>query len=286
MLSNDGKTASLLGSNNDVTASDVHGVWRGADYTGDITLAPHAGETQILPAYGTQLAGDGDVIVTGGGTVQFAGSNGNNYNGDFSGTIIVQNSTTLDFAMARTWSGDENPYFCTDSSRATPTTKIVLKNGGTVRFSGCRGVLGGWYQRTKSAFVQEQLLTLGKDCRVEYAYVTGGGNGQQYMPYSILLNGSGATLCAKDGAGTSQQESVRGMYLARGTTITVAGIGDAGDPADEKTVDGKLTEGITAFIEADEGTGLVRWSEGLGSTSDTGVTFNVGKALTYVFSRT
>jgi len=277
MLSNDGKTASLLGSNNDVTASDVHGVWRGADYTGDITLAPHAGETQILPAYGTQLAGGGNVTITGGGTVQFAGSNGNNYNGNFSGTIIVQNSTTLDFAMARTWSGDENPYFCTDSSRATPTTKIVLKNGGTVRFSGCRGVLGGWYQRTNSAFVQEQLLTLGKDCRVEYAYVTGGTNGQQYMPYSILLNGSGATLCAKDGAGTSQQEGVRGMYLARGATITVAGIGDAGDPADEKTVDGKLTEGITAFIEADEGTGLVRWSEGLGSTSDTGVTFNVGE---------
>ncbi len=282
MLSNDGKTASLLGSNNDATASGVHGVWRGADYSGDITLAPHAGETQILVAYGDQLAGAGNVIVTGGGTVQFAGyTSGTNWNKNFSGNLIVQDGSTLDFTMTREYSGgngDESVYFCTDSSRATPTTKIIVKNGSTVRFSGCRGILGGWAQRQTSAFVQEQLLTLGKDCRMEYAYTSGGTNGQQYMPYSILLNGSGATLCAKDGAGTSQQEGVRGMYLARGATITVAGIGDAGDPADENTDEnGVLTAGITAFIEADEGSGLVRWSNGLGSTSDTGVTFDVGE---------
>lgn len=304
-VSGDGKIVSLVGSGNVGGGSQgTHGIWH-TEGMGDMVWSPHAGETQRLSPFGTHLRGTGNIVVSGqtapdgtvsGGTVAFAGHTaGTNWNGSWSGAFKVRDGATLDFAMTRDYSGengDEQPYFRADKDSPLWENGAVgfeLTNGATVRFSGCRGILGGWSQRSRASLIQSQPIVIGKDCRVEYAYRTN-SNGQQYTPYGFRMNGDGATLYIGDGATSGKDDAMRGLFMARGASVIVAGVGDPGDPSDPKVdtaVDetgapvnpdtyGKLTEGITAYIDAENGTGFVRWSNGTGSTSDTGVNLVVG----------
>ena len=281
--SNGGRTASLVGSGNVGGGSQgTHGVWFGSGYSGDITWAPHAGETQILSPFGSHLSGSGTITVTGAGTVQLAGhTGGTNWNDKFSGTFVVRDGGTLDFTMTREYSGangDEDIYFRKMALTGTAPV-LTVRNGGTVRFSGTRGLFGGWSQRETAANIQAEPIAIGYQSAVEYAYVNS-SNGQQYIPYGFLMNGDNAALWIRDGAATGKAEDMRGLLVSRGATIQVAGIGEPGDPDDPKTSRemvqdparpedptaqipsenyGNLTEGITAVIDAMEGTGLSRW---------------------------
>ncbi len=301
--SDGGKTASLVGSGNVGGGTQgTHGVWH-PEGMGDLTLSPHAGETQRLSPFGTHLRGDGDIIVAGqtaadgsvsGGTVALAGyTAGTNWNASWTGAFKVRDGATLDFAMTREYgaNGDEQAYFRPDGNPSWDNGRvgIELTNGATLRFSGCRGIPGGWSQRDRASLIQSQPIVIGRDCRAEYSYLTN-SNGQQYTPYGFRMNGDGATLYMGDGAASGKGEANRGLFLARGASVIVAGVGDAGDPSDPKTdtatdeegapanpeTYGRLTEGITAYVDAAEGSGLVRWSNGVGSVESTGVNLVVG----------
>ena len=289
------KTASLVGSANLNAENDDHGVWL-TEGIGSIVFTPHAGETQVLSPFGKHLSGGGQVTVAGqvaedgsvsGGTVRFAGyTPGTNWNGSWSGAFFVRDGATLDFAMTRDSGddGDDAPYFRADTSPLWTDGAVGfrLTNGATLRFSGTRGILGGRSQREDAALVRSLPIVAGRNCRVEYNYAKS-SNGQQHIPYGLYLNGDGATLYAGDGAATGKGAATRGLYFMRGATVKVAGIGDEADPADPKCdadpdseTYGTLTAGITAFIDAMEGSGLVRSADGLGTLSDTGVNLDVG----------
>lgn len=305
--SDGGRTASLMGSGGHNASGNTHGVWH-PDGMGDMTLSPHAGETQILSPFGTHVAGDGIITVRGqtapdgsvsGGTVRFGGNTpGTNWNGSFKGSFAIRDGATLDFANTRAYgeSGDEWAYFCTWANDARQplwdngAVGFELTNGATLRFSACRGVLGGWSQRSRASLIQSEPIVIGKDSRVEYRYLSS-SNGQQYTPYGFRMNGDGATLYIGDGDSSGKNVSYRGLFMARGASVIVAGVGEPGDPSDPKTdtaadpvtgepvnpeTYGKLTEGITAFIDAEDGTGFVRWSNGIGTVEDTGVNLVVG----------
>ncbi|MGN0891225.1 MAG: hypothetical protein ACI4W7_06190, partial [Candidatus Spyradenecus sp.] len=176
VMSNNYKTASLVGSG-DVNG-DGHGVWSGTTYNGDITWSPHAGEMQLLPAFGTQLAGSGKVTIAGqvaadgsvsGGTVQFAGNtSGTNWNATFTGSIEVRDGATLDFTMTR--GDDNNPYFRQDGNSLADRDEPVftLSNGATLRFTKSRNILGGYGQRTLASLIARQPIVIGYNCTLDY----------------------------------------------------------------------------------------------------------------------
>ena len=265
VLSLDGKTASLVGSGNiNAVGASPHGAWLNET---NITLAPHAGERQILSAAPAHLRGAGVVTVTGqvaedgsvsGGTVQFGGTSSTGGNNAFSGTFEIRDGATL---------GGDNPYF--QASDGTPLYKgdavgFTLRNGGVLRFSGHRGFLGGWGQISNSTpdLWTSQPITIGYRSALECVY--GSGTYWQHTPYGLLFNGDGATLTIDDGSASGL-----GVDFVRGATLTVAGVGDAGDPADPKvdaTPDsetiGLLTEGITATIQTVEGATMRIFGDG------------------------
>lgn len=270
-LSADGKTASLVGSGNiNVTGTSPHGVWfDGSENPVYLTLSPHAGECQQLSAYAAHLRGEGIVTIAGqvaddgtvsGGTVQFGGTSSTGGNNAFSGTFEIRDGATLDFTMTRGEGGD-NPYFL--AADGTPLYKsglvgFTLRNGGTLRFSGHRGFIGGWGQISNSTpdLWTSQPIVIGYRSALECVY--GSGTYWQHTPYGLRFNGDGATLTIDDGSASGL-----GVDFVRGATLTVAGVGDAGDPADPKvdaTPDsenvGLLTEGITATIQTVEGASM------------------------------
>ena len=283
-LSADGKTATLLGSGNiNVTGTSPHGVWfDGSENPVYLTLSPHAGETQTLSAYAAHLRGEGQVVIAGqvaddgtvsGGTVQFGGTSSTGGNNAFSGTFEIRDGATLDFTMTRGEGGD-NPYF--QASDGTPLYKnglvgFTLRNGGTLRFSGSRGFIAGWGQvsnASNASLWTSQPIVIGRNARFENLF---GGPGEptkdywQHLPYGLRFDGDGATLLIDDGAATQP----RGLAFVRGATLTVAGIGDAGDPADPKVdatpdseTTGLLTEGITATIQTVEGATMRIFGDG------------------------
>ena len=283
-LSADGKTASLVGDGNiNVTGTSPHGVWfDGSENPVYLTLSPHAGECQQLSAYAAHLRGEGQVVIAGqvaddgsvsGGTVQFGGTSSTGGNNAFSGTFEIRDGATLDFTMTRTEGGD-NPYF--QASDGTPLYKnglvgFTLRNGGTLRFSGSRGFIAGWGQvsnASNASLWTSQPIVIGRNARFENLF---GGPGEptkdywQHLPYGLRFDGDGATLLIDDGAATQP----RGLPFVRGATLTVAGIGDAGDPADPKVdatpdseTTGLLTEGITATIETVEGATMRIFGDG------------------------
>ncbi len=258
-LSADGKTATLVGSGNiNAVGASPHGAWLNET---NITLAPHAGERQILSAAPAHLRGAGVVTVTGqvaedgsvsGGTVEFGGTSSTGGNNAFSGTFEIRDGATLDFTMTRGEEGN-NPYFL--AADGTPLYKnglvgFTLRNGGVLRFSGHRGFLGGWGQIHNSTpdLWTSQPIEIGYRSALECVY--GSGTHWQHTPYGLLFNGDGATLLIDDGSADGL-----GVTFVRGATLTVAGIGNAGDPADPKVdadteseTAGTLTEGITATI--------------------------------------
>lgn len=289
VMSNNYKTASLVGSG-DVNG-DGHGVWSGTTYNGDITWSPHAGEMQLLPAFGTQLAGSGKVTIAGqvaadgsvsGGTVQFAGNtSGTNWNATFTGSIEVRDGATLDFTMTR--GDDNNPYFRQDGNSLADRDEPVftLSNGATLRFTKSRNILGGYGQRTLASLIARQPIVIGYNCTLDYSYQS---DNHQVLPYGLLLNGDGASIQINEKKVSNRQ----GIFVARGATITVAGIGDTGDLADpatdttsEATAEtyGKLTRGITATIAGlNENVGLVRLDSGIADRND--ITLQVGDSST------
>ena len=262
-LSADGKTASLVGSGNiNVTGTSPHGVWfDGSENPVYLTLSPHAGECQQLSAYAAHLRGEGIVTIAGqvaddgtvsGGTVQFGGTSSTGGNNAFSGTFEIRDGATL-VTMTRGEGGD-NPYFL--AADGTPLYKsglvgFTLRNGGTLRFSGHRGFIGGWGQISNSTpdLWTSQPIVIGYRSALECVY--GSGTYWQHTPYGLRFNGDGATLTIDDGSASGL-----GVDFVRGATLTVAGVGDAGDPADPKVdatpdseTTGLLTEGITATIQ-------------------------------------
>ena len=273
VLSLDGKTATLVGSGNiNAVGASPHGAWLNET---NITLAPHAGERQILSAAPAHLRGAGVVTVTGqvaedgsvsGGTVEFGGTSSTGGNNAFSGTFEIRDGATLDFTMTRSEGGD-NPYFL--AADGTPLYKdgnvgFTLRNGGVLRFSGHRGFLGGWGQISNSTpdLWTSQPITIGYRSALECVY--GSGTYWQHTPYGLFFNGDGATLTIDDGSASGL-----GVDFVRGATLTVAGVGDAGDPADPKvdaTPDsetiGLLTEGITATIQTVEGATMRIFGDG------------------------
>lgn len=276
-LSADGKTASLVGSGNiNVTGTSPHGVWfDGSENPVYLTLSPHAGECQQLSAYAAHLRGEGQVVIAGqvaddgsvsGGTVEFGGTSSTGGNNAFSGTFEIRDGATLDFTMTRTEGGD-NPYF--QASDGTPLYKnglvgFTLRNGGTLRFSGHRGFLGGWGQISNSTpdLWTSQPIVIGYRSALECVY--GSGTYWQHTPYGLRFNGDGATLTIDDGSASGL-----GVDFVRGATLTVAGVGDAGDPADPKVdatpdseTTGLLTEGITATIQTVEGATMRIFGDG------------------------
>lgn len=276
-LSADGKTASLVGDGNiNVTGTSPHGVWfDGSENPVYLTLSPHAGETQQLSAYAAHLRGEGQVVIAGqvaddgtvsGGTVEFDGTSSTGGNNAFSGTFEIRDGATLDFTMTRTEGGD-NPYF--QASDGTPLYKdgnvgFTLRNGGVLRFSGHRGFIGGWGQINNSTpdLWTSQPIVIGYRSALECVY--GSGTHWQHTPYGLRFDGDGATLLIDDGTAAGL-----GMDFVRGATLTVAGVGDAGDPADPKvdaTPDsetiGLLTEGITATIQTVEGATMRIFGDG------------------------
>ena len=273
VLSLDGKTATLVGSGNiNAVGASPHGAWLNET---NITLAPRAGERQILSAAPAHLRGAGVVTVTGqvaedgsvsGGTVEFGGTSSTGGNNAFSGSFEILNGATLDFTMTRSEGGD-NPYF--QASDGTPLYKgdavgFTLRNGGTLRFSGHRGFLGGWGQIHNSTpdLWTNQPIVIGYRSALECVY--GSGTYWQHTPYGLLFNGDGATLTVDDGSADGL-----GVTFVRGATLTVAGIGDAGDPADPKVdadteseTAGTLTEGITATIRTIPGATMRIYGDG------------------------
>lgn len=273
VLSLDGKTATLVGSGNiNAVGASPHGAWLNET---NITLAPHAGERQILSAAPAHLRGAGVVTVTGqvaedgsvsGGTVEFGGTSSTGGNNAFSGSFEILNGATLDFTMTRSEGGD-NPYF--QASDGTPLYKgdavgFTLRNGGVLRFSGHRGFLGGWGQIINSTpdLWTSQPIVIGYRSALECVY--GFRNHWQHTPYGLLFNGDGATLTVDDGSANGL-----GVTFVRGATLTVAGIGDAGDPADPKVdadteseTAGTLTEGITATIRTIPGATVRIYGDG------------------------
>lgn len=272
VMSNGNKTATLIGSGN-LTEAANHGIWADATYDGSITWMPHAGETQLLGAHQNQLAGNHKVTIAGqvaddgsvsGGTVQFAGAGGDS-NTAFSGSFEVRDGATLDFTMTR--GDDNNPYFRQDGNSLADREQPVftLSNGATLRFTKCRNILGGYGQRTLASLIARQPIVVGYNCTLDYNYQS---DSHQVLPYGLLLNGDGATIQINEKKMSDRQ----GIFVARGATITVAGIGDAGDLADPATdttsaptaeTYGKLTRGITATIAGlNEQVGLVRLNDG------------------------
>lgn len=276
-LSADGKTATLVGSGNlNAVGASPHGVWfDGSENPVYLTLSPHAGECQQLSAYAAHLRGEGQVVIAGqvaddgsvsGGTVEFGGTSSTGGNNAFSGTFEIRDGATLDFTMTRTEGGD-NPYF--QASDGTPLYKnglvgFTLRNGGTLRFSGHRGFLGGWGQISNSTpdLWTSQPIVIGYRSALECVY--GSGTYWQHTPYGLRFNGDGATLTIDDGSASGL-----GVDFVRGATLTVAGVGDAGDPADPKVdatpdseTTGLLTEGITATIQTVEGATMRIFGDG------------------------
>ncbi len=269
-LSADGKTASLVGSGNlNAVGASPHGVWfDGTDTACYLTLSPRAGECQQLSAYAAHLRGEGQVVIAGqvaddgsvsGGTVEFSGTSSTGGNNAFSGTFEIRDGATLDFTMTRGEGGD-NPYFL--AADGTPLYKnglvgFTLRNGGVLRFSGHRGFIGGWGQISNSTpdLWTSQPIVIGYRSALECVY--GSGTYWQHTPYGLRFDGDGATLLIDDG-----DASGLGMDFVRGATLTVAGIGDAGDPDDPKTTDGELTQGITATIETVEGATMRIFGDG------------------------
>lgn len=283
-LSADGKTATLLGSGNlNAVGASPHGVWfDGSNTPCYLTLSPHAGECQQLSAYAAHLRGEGQVVIAGqvaddgsvsGGTVEFDGTSSTGGNNAFSGTFEIRDGATLDFTMTRGEGGD-NPYFL--AADGTPLYKnglvgFTLRNGGTLRFSGSRGFIAGWGQvsnASNASLWTSQPIVIGRNARFENLF---GGPGEptkdywQHLPYGLRFDGDGATLLIDDGAATQP----RGLAFVRGATLTVAGIGDAGDPADPKVdatpdseTTGLLTEGITATIQTVEGATMRIFGDG------------------------
>ena len=272
VMSNGNKTATLIGSGN-LTEAANHGIWADATYDGSITWMPHVGETQLLGAHQNQLAGNHKVTIAGqvaadgsvsGGTVQFAGAGGDS-NTAFSGSFEVRDGATLDFTMTR--GDDNNPYFRQDGNSLADREQPVftLSNGATLRFTKCRNILGGYGQRTLASLIARQPIVVGYNCTLDYNYQS---DSHQVLPYGLLLNGDGATIQINEKKMSDRQ----GIFVARGATITVAGIGDAGDLADPATdttsaptaeTYGKLTRGITATIAGlNEQVGLVRLNDG------------------------
>ena len=276
-LSADGKTATLVGSGNlNATGDSAHGAWfDGTETPVYLTLSPHAGETQTLSAYAAHLRGEGIVTIAGqvaddgtvsGGTVQFGGTSSTGGNNAFSGTFEIRDGATLDFTMTRGEGGD-NPYF--QASDGTPLYKnglvgFTLRNGGVLRFSGHRGFIGGWGQISNSTpdLWTSQPIVIGYRSALECVY--GSGTHWQHTPYGLRFNGDGATLTIDDGSASGL-----GVDFVRGATLTVAGVGDAGDPADPKVdatpdseTTGLLTEGITATIQTVEGATMRIFGDG------------------------
>lgn len=283
-LSADGKTATLVGSGNlNAVGDSAHGVWfDGSETPVYLTLSPHVGETQTLSAYAAHLRGEGIVTIAGqvaddgsvsGGTVEFDGTSSTGGNNAFSGTFEIRDGATLDFTMTRGEGGD-NPYF--QASDGTPLYKnglvgFTLRNGGVLRFSGSRGFIAGWGQvsnASNASLWTSQPIVIGRNARFENLF---GGPGEptkdywQHLPYGLRFDGDGATLLIDDGAATQP----RGLPFVRGATLTVAGVGDAGDPADPKVdatpdseTTGLLTEGITATIQTVEGATMRIFGDG------------------------
>ena len=298
-LSNGGKTASLMAATdgsataviNREAEAQKHGVW----CTDGATLAPQSGEVQIVSAMGTtdttkrsHLSGSSDVIITGGGTVLFAGrvletsaSDVPYQNKAFTGKIYVQDGATLDITMIRDRNDngrprDDHPFFAmattgNQDTAGSPlwTTEpgIIVQNGATFRVSGCRSIFGGWANRNDANLLAATPLAIGKDATAEFAFA----KLYQVFPHGFLFNGNGAKLIA-----------TRDMYLSGGTKLEVAGIGDKADTSDIVKVDaeGNLLEGITATIASGETTGLVPWEHnGAASTKPLELSVGEGSAL-------
>lgn len=259
VLSDDNTTASLWTSGSDLN-TDSYGHWYAG---GSLTLSPHAGETQILPAGSDQMTGGDTIVVTGqtaedgtvsGGTVQLVGSMpGTNWNNGFSGTFSIQDGATLDLAMTRAdTSADANPFFY-PTAWGTGTV-FTLDNGATLTFSGANGYIGNIGTLTASAIGNEPIV-IGKSSRMEYTFSTR----EQLIPYGLLMNGEGATIYA----GGS------GLFMARGASFVVAGTASS----DTSTL-ADTTAGITAYLEG----GIARWTSG--DTTADGVYFDVGTGST------
>ncbi|MBR5590908.1 MAG: hypothetical protein IKW38_00040 [Kiritimatiellae bacterium] len=291
-LSNGGKTASLMSAtdgsatavinreNANGTEAQKHGVW----CNDGATLAPQPGEVQIVSAMGTtdttkrsHLSGSSDVIITGGGTVLFAGrvletsaSDVPYQNKAFTGKIYVQDGATLDITMIRDRKDgdrprDDHPFFAmattgNQDTAGTPlwTTEpgIIVQNGATFRVSGCRSIFGGWANRNDANLLAATPLAIGKDATAEFAFA----QLYQVFPHGFLFNGNGAKLLA-----------TRDMYLSGGTKLEVA--------AADRDAEGNLLEGITATIASGETTGLVPWEHN-GAASTKPLELSVGEGST------
>ena len=293
-LSNGGKTASLMAAtdgsamavinreNANGTEAQKHGVWC-AD---GATLAPQPGEVQIVSAMGTtdttkrsHLSGSSDVIITGGGTVLFAGrvletsaSDVPYQNKAFTGKIYVQDGATLDITMIRDRNDnpsrprDDHPFFAMATSGNQDTAGaplwttepgIIVQNGATFRVSGCRSIFGGWANRNDTSLLAATPLAIGQDATAEFAFA----QLYQVFPHGFLFNGDGAKLIA-----------TRDMYLSGGTKLEVAAAG--------RDAKGNLLEGITATIASGETTGLVPWEHnGAASTKPLELSVGEGSAL-------
>ena len=288
-LSNGNKTASLMNS----TATNA---WINSNTTNfatwctdGATLAPRPGETQYVSAMGyvnigdetfrSHMSGMSDVTITGGGTVVFAGGVVETgsvvayQNKAFSGKIVIEDGSTLDIAMNRTrndsrpW--DDPSFFATTMGlNGNPLTAqnqtgaplwtgdsvgVRVLNGSTFRVSGCRNIFGGWDNRNDRALIASRPLEIGLDATAEFSFA----DRMQVFPHGFRFTGDGATLLA-----------TQNMYLSGGTTLEVAGIGDAGDMSDprvDKTVGaetyGQLTAGITATLASGATTGFVPWEQ-------------------------
>ncbi len=281
-LSNGGKTASLMNSTAPTAwINALNGTTNFATWCTDgATLAPHPGETQYVSAMGyvnfenetfrSHMSGTGNVTITGGGTVVFAGGvveTGDTVayqNKAFMGQIIVEGGSTLDIAMKRTRNSnrpwDDPSFFATTLGlNGNPLTAqnqtgaplwtgdavgIRVLNGSTFRVSGCRNIFGGWSNRNDSNLLAARPLEIGLNATAEFAFA----ELYQVFPHGFRFTGDGATLLA-----------TQDMYLSGGTKLEVAGIGDKADASDIVKVDaeGNLLEGITATIASGETTGLV-----------------------------
>ena len=310
-LSDNNRTATLLGSGN-LNEAGQHGVWHAS---GDLTLMPRAGETQRLSANSGQLYGDGTIIVQGqvatdgtvsGGTVEFGGtapaiSNNTDsaYNNAFRGDFVVRDGATLDVAMMRgdgSVNVDDNPFFRTGSGAqdalykrgedGTHRTGFTLRNGGALRV-GIRGLNAGWNNYTNADIVLNEAVVVGRNATYHPDFSA--RNVRQYMVHSLRMDGDGATLRI---GGTAQgTASNRGLSLIQGSRLTVAGVGDAGDPADPavdsaldeagQPVDaetfGTLTRGISARIVTDDPTAGFKISEFGFDAADPNVYLDVGE---------
>ena len=313
-LSNGRKTASLVKepSANDNTINREttnHGAW----CTDGVTLAPQPGEVMTLSAMGyanttnhvSHLSGSGNVIITGGGKVNFAGrmlqtgaDDVGAQNKAFSGQIIIQDGSILDITMTRDHTNagahEDYPFFARPTGEGTTQKSygeplwtrddvgIRVLNGSTFRVSGCRGIFGGWANREDRDLLAARPLEIGTNATAEFSFVDSTPSARkQVFPHGFRFTGSGATLRA-----------TQNMYVSGGTTIEVAGIGDKGDRADPATdtavdADGNpvnadtyntLTAGIVAEIASGDTTGLVSWSQA--STANDPLILSVGEGST------